>query len=47
MVHGWMKKISGYDPNMTTALQHGTWMDEKRLKDTLIKQNDEICMETQ
>jgi len=29
-----------YDPNMVTALQHGTWMDEDGFKKTRLKKNE-------
>ena len=29
-----------YDPNMVTALQHGTWMDEEGFKQTCIKEKE-------
>ena len=29
-----------YDPSMVTALQHGTWMDEKGFKKTCIREKE-------
>ena len=48
-VTGALKQISkqrrrvdvSYDPSMVTALQHGTWMDEERFKNTCIKEKDQ------